>query len=212
MCEICWDSLPRLPAETCCPHCALPNHGEPCRACRLEPPPVSTAAAFASYERGTVGLVGAYKFRGFDILAEPAGRRLAALAEERGLDDCDALVPIPSTRRRNRERGYDPAVLLARAAARVLGLPLSRLLARTRDTLPQSRLPAARRAANVRGAFAASARAAGRALLLVDDVVTTGATARAAAEALRRAGAKRVDLLAFARTPEPDGFRGPEAE
>jgi ComF family protein len=212
VCERCWESLPRLSPETCCPRCALPNRGGLCPACRVERPPISSAAAYASYEGITAALVGAYKFRGFDILAEPAGRRLAALVKERGLDDADALVPIPSTRRRNRERGYDPSVLLGRAAACALSLPFRRLLRRTRQTLPQSSLPAARRAANVRGAFAASAQAAGRALLLVDDVVTTGATARAAAEALRSAGARRVDLLAFARTPEPNGLRRTEGE
>jgi ComF family protein len=155
-----------------------------------------------------IPLVLAYKFHGYDTLAAPAARRLADLARRTALDaDLDAVVPIPSTRRRNRERGYDPSLLLARSLAGALGKPLACLVARTRDTPPQSQLPARRREANVRGAFRASRRAQGLAILLVDDVVTTGATAFAAARALRDAGASRVDLLALARTPEPHDFR-----
>jgi ComF family protein len=157
-------------------------------------------------------LVLAFKFRGYDILAGPASDRLADLAWRAGLvRDRDALVPVPSTRRRNRERGYDPAGLLAEELGRRLGLSVTAGLRRIRDTVPQSSLPASRRPANVAGAFEGSPGAAGRSLLLVDDVVTTGATAFAAADALRRAGAIRVDLLVLARTPEPDDFRHPDA-
>ena len=210
VCAACWESLPRVDPGRACPRCALPDAGGLCASCLRDPFPARSAAAFAAYQDGTVPLVGAFKFRGYDLLAEPAGRRLAALAKERGLDGADRVVPIPSTARRNRERGYDPAVLLARATARALRLGFAPLLTRTRDTPAQSRLPASRRLANVRGALSASPRSRGRSILLVDDVVTTGATARVAAEALRDAGAARVDVLCFARTPALDDSRRPE--
>lgn len=174
-------------------------------------PPIARALAFGLYAGTLARIVQAFKFRGFDILAPPASARMAALAREQGLaEQADALVPVPSTSRRNRQRGYDPAGLLAEETGRRLKLPVLPALRRTRETAPQSALPAAERLRNVAGAFAASARARGRSLLLVDDVATTGATAFEAARALESAGAARVGLLLLARTPEPEDFRFPE--
>ena len=128
---------------------------------------------------------------------------MAAAARARGLDDrLDAVVAVPSTALRNRDRGYDPAALLAEEVARELGRPFRPLLSRVREAPPQSRVPASGRLANVRGAFASSPRARGLRLLLVDDVMTTGATAFEAARALGSAGASAVALLVLARTPE----------
>jgi ComF family protein len=110
-------------------------------------------------------------------------------------------VSVPLARRRRIERGYDQAALLADALARAAGRPRARrALARVRETPPQVGRSRAERARNVAGAFAASARdVAGRDVVLVDDVVTTGATADAAAQALRRAGARSVVVVALAR-------------
>jgi ComF family protein len=205
VCSACWAALPRLSAGAACPLCALPGDGSPCPACRRHPPPVARTLAFGLYAGGLKTLLQAFKFRGWDLLAAPCGARLAAAAEAASLaDGADALVPVPSTRRRNRARGYDPAALLAESAARRLGLPARALLARTRETAPQSELPAARRHANVDGAFAASASARGRVLVLVDDVATTGATLFSAARALAQAGAADIRGLVLARTPEPE--------
>lgn len=205
VCPGCWASLPRLAAYAACPRCALPGDGSPCAACRREPPPVARTLAFGLYAGGLKTLLQAFKFRGWDLLAAPCGAHLAAAAERASLaEGADALVPVPSTRRRNRARGYDPAALLAESAARRLGLPVRGLLARTRETVPQSELPAARRRANVDGAFAASESARGRVVILVDDVATTGATLFSAARALAQAGAVEVRGLVLARTPEPE--------
>ena len=203
VCRLCWSRVP-LVAEAC-PSCALPGSGR-CPACTAAPPPVTRTRALGLYRGPLREIVLAYKFRGHDLLAVPAGARLAALARGSGVsEDADAVVPIPSTPHRNRERGYDPSDLLAAETARRLRLPVRRPLRRTRETAPQSSLPAARRPSNVAGAF--SARSAAGRLLLVDDVLTTGATAFEAARALLAAGAARVDLLVLARTPEPDDFR-----
>ncbi len=161
--------------------------------------------AFGLYEGGLRALHHAYKFRGWDLLADPCGARLADAARSASLDaGADALVPLPSTRGRNRARGYDPAALLAESAGRKLARPVRSWLLRTRETTPQSELPAARRRANVDGAFAASAAVKGRVLVLVDDVATTGATLFSAARALADAGAAEVRGLVLARTPEPE--------
>ena len=205
VCRNCWASLPRLEARGVCPRCALPGDGSPCAACRREPPPLSRTLAFGPYAGGLKTLLHAFKFRGFDLLAGPCGARLAAVAHAEGLAlGADALVPVPSTRRRNRARGYDPAALLAEAAAPGLSLSVRPFLVRSRDTRPQSELPAAERRANVEGAFTASPGARGRVLVLVDDVATTGATLFSAARALGRAGAAEVRGLVLARTPEPE--------
>jgi ComF family protein len=115
------------------------------------------------------------------------------------------IVPVPLSPRRLRQRGYDQAALLARAARPARGRVLQGLLRRVRDTPPVAHLPLAERARAVRGAFAVRpaglGRLEGRDLVLFDDVVTTGATADACARALKQAGARRVDVIALARTP-----------
>lgn len=205
VCPSCWASLPRVEPGEACPRCALPGDGGACASCRREPPPLSRSAAYGLYAGGLKTLLHAFKFRGWDLLAAPCGERLAGAASGAGLArGADVLVPVPSTRRSNRARGYDPAALLAEAAARRLALPARRLLVRTRETAPQSELPAALRRANVDGAFAASEPARGRVVVLVDDVATTGATLFSAARALAQAGAAEIRGLVLARTPEPE--------
>ena len=114
------------------------------------------------------------------------------------------LVPMPITRSRLRERGFNQAAEIARVASRSLRIPCAvRALERTRDAPPQSRLGRRPRLANLRGAFRCRARLHGRHVALVDDVITTGATAHAASQALRRAGAAHVDVWVIARTPRP---------
>lgn len=112
-----------------------------------------------------------------------------------------AVMPVPLHRARLRQRGYDQALELARPLARALGVPLlDQVLTRTRATAPQSQLDAAQRRRNLHGAFEVRDRALPPAhVVLVDDVMTTGATLHAAAAALKRAGAQRVDAWVCAR-------------
>lgn len=135
-----------------------------------------------------------------------AGRLLSQLMLEACADAGRpaALVPVPLHRARLRQRGYDQALELARPLARHLRVPLcGDLLQRARNTAPQSRQQhASERHANLRGAFAAPRRAAmPEHVALVDDVMTTGATLRAAAQALHDAGVRRVDAWVCAHVP-----------
>lgn len=144
------------------------------------------------------------KYRGRRRIAGRLAELLLERAEVRELLEGATLVPVPLHPRRRAERGYNQADLLARAlATRSRAAVATGILTRRRDTPPQAGLPAARRRRNVKDAFAVPRpeRVAGRTLVLVDDVYTTGATLRACAEVLRRAGASEVRVLTLARVP-----------
>ena len=149
-------------------------------------------------------LVHALKYEGWRELAPEMGRAMAraVLPLERGPGDV-AVVPVPTTLQRMRNRGYNQARLLADALGEVLDLPVVDALQRTRGGATQVALHPSQRRANVRGVFAVradvSARLEGAHVLLVDDVLTTGATAGAAALELAQAGVSRVTLLTYAR-------------
>ncbi|HSL98175.1 MAG TPA: phosphoribosyltransferase family protein, partial [Candidatus Deferrimicrobiaceae bacterium] len=133
-------------------------------------------------------------------LAAPLGEALAERWRRAGVGG-DVLVPVPGSPDRVRERGYDHAALLASSAGRRLGLPAVPALERLRTTTAQASLDQAARAANLRGAFrcCAPASVAGRWVVLVDDVITTGATLGACGSVLVDAGAAAVSAITVAR-------------
>jgi ComF family protein len=144
--------------------------------------------------------IGAMKFDGRDDLARGLGRLLAVHSDIRALAaDCEVCVPVPLAPARARTRGYNQSAILARMIGRALRLPVRYCLRRVRNTPPQHLLGNAQRRRNLIGAFAAKGRVSG-AVLLVDDVITSGETMRAAAQALLDAGALKVIAIALART------------
>ncbi|MGH2699532.1 MAG: ComF family protein [Actinomycetota bacterium] len=145
------------------------------------------------YEAGARSLVLDLKLRGDRGAAVPLARELVAEVAARGLA-AEVLTWVPGKPRENRGRGFDHAGVLAAEIGARLGLPVAPLLTRRGKPLDQTSLGAAERWANLRGAFAAEMSPPR--VALVDDLVTTGATAAACAEALRRAGAGRVEVLA----------------
>ena len=139
-------------------------------------------------------------------MQRPLGELLAqALPRESGFD---AIVPMPLHWRKRWQRGFNQSELLAREIGRRWNLPVRALVRRKRSTVPQAGLTSAQRRKNVEGAFKAGKGAPlkGMRLLLIDDVLTTGATASACARALKRAGAARVTFLALARRDRRAAF------
>lgn len=210
LCHACAASLPWN--RYACLRCALPLPavpGEPagqvCGRCLRRPPPLDEVHAACIYGTPLDRLLPRLKFH-HDLAA---GRLLANLMATafaplplQGPAPA-ALIPIPLHATRLRRRGYDQALELARPLARQLGLPLViDVLRRGRETAPQSRLDAAQRRRNLHGAFQTTGSTTlPPHVVLVDDVMTTGATLHAAAIALRRAGVARVDAWVCARVP-----------
>lgn len=197
-CAACWASLPRISGAKCV-SCALPlPAGEICIDCLTSPLPVDWCEAWGAYRGPLERLLHALKFQRHDFLDDA----LAALLDETLRDrDFDAVVAVPMHRAKERKRGYNQAELLARALGRRIHVAcdMTLLTRQRRERATQSRLPKRDRAANVVGAFAASPRADGTSILIVDDICTTGETLRACAAALRDAGASRVCAVAVAK-------------
>jgi len=201
LCEECASSLPRaLPPR--CPRCWRPTADpELCLECLEQPSPLEGVRSTFLYQGPVRELVHALKYDGQAALAEPMARLMEADLRRQAVG-VDLLAPVPLSGWRERTRGYNQSTLLARELARLLRLPLAKdAMARSRHTPPQARIAtASERRRNVEGAFVCRDRGlAGRSILIVDDVTTTGATLEACAAALKAAGAARVRALTFAR-------------
>lgn len=202
--DLCGECAAALPwNRNACLRCALPLpvSAPACGHCLQHPPPLQQTHAALVYGFPIDRLLPRLKFHA-DLAC---GRLLSQLMLQAfaGLPRPDALIPLPLHRARLRSRGYDQALELARPLARVLRIPMfDGVLMRSRATAPQSRLDADARRRNLRGAFAVKPGASlpGH-VVLIDDVMTTGATLEAAAKVLRRAGAARIDAWVCARTP-----------
>jgi ComF family protein len=202
LCSKCADDLPRLPSPHC-PYCALPTaRGEPCGRCLAHPPYYDRTLAAFIYGFPLDKLVQSFKYGHRLALAAYFGRELARLAlASVGEMAADLVVPLPLHPTRLRERGFNQALELARPVATVLGLPLDpHICMRIRPTPAQAGLPWKKRAENMRHAFACTRDLTGRRILLIDDVMTTGASLNECAHTLKRHGAAEVSLLVVART------------
>ena len=204
-----------------CRHCAIPlpldmslglrTGAGVCMDCIAEPPPLDRAFAAVAYAYPWSGLVGRYKFGDQPawapifaaLLLQAPGARESLTA----LDATDWVVPMPLSPQRLQTRGFNQAWQLATALVRQSDTAAhadARLLLRVKDTRPQSQLKRVERLTNVKGAFAVdplrNAQVRGRRVVLVDDVMTSGASLFTAAAALKQAGALEVTAMVFART------------
>jgi ComF family protein len=202
LCAECDAELPRLSGELC-PRCALASPGGAvCGRCLAQPPAYDATVAALAYEFPADVLVQGLKFRGELALAPLLGELLAARLP-RGVR-VDFLLPVPLAPARLRARGFNQAQEIARAVAQATGARLApRLAQRTGEAPPQTDLPLAERARNVRGAFRCEERLQGAEVAVLDDVMTTGATLGELAATLKQAGAARVVNWVVARTAPP---------
>jgi len=196
LCGACKGRLERL-GNPRCERCGAPTAWpvQRCRECAGRRIAFASARAAVAYDDAAKRLVGAWKERGQRTLAELAAQLVDEVVARPG---ADAITFVPADRDRLLRRGYNPAQRLAEALGARWQLRTVPLLRRAPGRAPQKGLTLAERRRNVRGAFAAT-EAVPRTLVLVDDVYTSGATVSAAATALRKGGALRVEVVTFAR-------------
>lgn len=194
----------KLISRPFCSVCGAPfrdpaNREDRCLECIKQPPPFHRARAAAFYEGRVLDAIHRLKYQRQLIYARFLGQLLANSPAGELAAGADLLVPVPLHSRRLRTRGFNQALLLARTFAKVPLAPEA--LVRRRATQPQLRLSPEERQANVRGAFWVPdpAAVAGKTVVLIDDVYTTGATAQECARVLLQAGAGRVEVLTVAR-------------
>jgi len=213
LCTSCHADLPTI--GLCCARCALPlepTTADPgpkgpslCGGCQRRPPPFAQCRAAFRYEDPLPALIGGIKFRARLNLV----RLLGGLVADAWLTQMDAdgstspgaIVPVPLHPNRLRQRGYNQALELARVIGRRLSIPVDAACCRrTRATRAQSELEERQRLQNIRGAFTVTGTLPPH-LVILDDVVTTGATVSELARTLLHGGCQRVDVWAVARTP-----------
>jgi ComF family protein len=197
VCAACAGELPQL-TEQRCPLCAdRTTHGERCGACLKDPPAFTRTLVAYRYDYPLDRIVHALKY-GLQLAV--AGWCADQLAPLTGDERFDRILPLPLHDERLRERGFNQSGEIAKALGRRLDLPVDLTsLLRTRATPPQAELPHKERLRNVRGAFECRTDLTGQHLLLIDDVMTTGATANECARILKLHGAASVTVAVVAR-------------
>jgi ComF family protein len=206
-CALCWSRLAVL-ASPRCDRCGHPTQGRECRFCASLPPFVRAARSACWVPQPVASaIVRALKYHGWESAAQAMAERMARLAWPSDVvDERAALVPVPLAPVRQRERGFNQATLIANALGACWRVPVwDDVLVRARATSTQTRLTPGERSANVRDAFAMSSaggvreRVRGLHIVLLDDVLTTGATLNACAATLFDAGARTVSYVTFGR-------------
>lgn len=219
VCRLCRSRL-RPPPPPLCTRCGAPRlrtgrqEAGGCGECRSWPASLKAARSACVLADPARGLVHQLKYRGWSNLASPMAERMVATPLPAEADRADLVVPVPTTAERRRRRGYNQAELLAREYARRTGRRTALLLERRSATGTQTTLGPVARSANVAGAFrpvhAGALSPRGRHLLLIDDVLTTGATLGECATTLASAGAAWVGALTFARALDRRVLADPE--
>jgi competence protein ComFC len=201
LCPDCFAAVPWLTSDVCPICCAPTRLARICHRCRQTPPVLDGSRAACLFEGVARRAIHDLKYRGVRSRATLLGDLAAETLDRRPLE-IDLLVPVPLAPSRRRQRGFNQSELIARRLGERIDRPIAAdVLARTRETPPQIRRTAAERLENVADAFVCSAPGsiAGRRVALMDDVMTTGATLNACAEALKVAGAARVYAIVVAR-------------
>lgn len=205
LCTTCFSSI-RMISDPACACCGEPfdfavEKGALCGKCLSDPAPYDRACSVMVYDDASRRMITSFKYSDRTHLSIVLSQLMSARGHEL-LSACDVIAPVPLHWRRHLMRRYNQSYLLARQLAQKTGKPvMKRLVRRVRYTSQQTGLSRTEREKNVRGAFKVSARAnvKDKAVLLIDDVLTTGATIESCARALKKAGAGKVFVLTAAR-------------
>ncbi len=207
-CPVCGRYYPGGPAGNPAGSFSGSPAGRLCRECRETLPAFALARSLGPYRGELKEAIYLYKYRGYRSLADVLGPMLAGLLlEEPDFAGAGLLVPVPLSREKVEARGFNQSALLADKVGRILNLPVSSALIRIKHTASQSKLTRQARIKNVSGAFASTGNLSCPYAVLVDDILTTGATAGECAEVLRQAGVPRVGVLTLAAGVQ-DGVQG----
>jgi ComF family protein len=216
VCRACLSKPEPLAAEYFCVQCRAPfrtaaplDEDGLCGLCRRGALGFDAAYSFGFYEESLRELIHLFKYSRIQTLSKPLGRLLAiALPRDEAFD---VVVPMPLHWRKRWQRGFNQSELLSQEIGRRANIPVKNEMRRVRFTAVQAGLTRSKRRLNVSGAFRAKRRnsLAGKRVLLVDDVMTTGASAAACARALKMAGAKHITLLTLARVDRRSGIGQP---
>jgi len=205
LCDACLENMRPL-SSPCCTICCLPYEGPAgsdhrCESCLKYPPPFSRVIAFGVYTGLLREAVHRFKYEEAFYLHRPLGRLMAtAVTEKLQADLPDLIIPVPLHLKKLRERTYNQSLLLARTLGKTLKIPVkAQGLERTRPTLSQQGLKSEERKRNLKGAFSLNEEVKDKRILLVDDVLTTGTTARECSHILIKSGARDVYVVVLAR-------------
>ena len=198
-CCACWRALASI-TPPFCPQCGVPAPAieGPCGRCRTGENIFDFARSAVFFNETARELVHHLKYGGRVSLAQPIGRILEKTISEHGFS-ASVVIPVPLHRKRERERGFNQAQLIAKA----LSLPVdTNIVRRCKNTVTQTGLSRSERSRNLAGAFEVFGNVKGENVLVMDDVLTTGATMNEIAKVLKKAGAHRVEVVTFARVPD----------
>ena len=208
-CVSCWTSLTFLGGRGCTV-CGIPlaaTDSGTCAACLAKPPLIARTRAAVEYGEIARYLAIALKYGRKIAMAKVMARYMVPLLDPAASDAL--LAPVPLHRRRLATRGFNQSMLVARELGKLSGIEVSsRLIRRTRATPPLKGMSFSQRRKTVSGAFRVAGDCAGRTVILIDDVLTTGSTSEACARSLKRAGAGRVELLCWSRVVRNPIFEG----
>ncbi len=199
LCTACWKGIQKYSGPSCaiCSNPFSSEYGSLCAACMNKRPYFIRAASFGLYDNNLAIAINLFKFHGIKRLARP----LSSLLLDHDMDGIDALVPVPLSIRSLRKRGFNQSLLLAHTIARRKRVRIiADGLIKTTETPPQLGLSSKQRLKNIRGAFRSAKEFSGMRVLLIDDVMTTGATVNECSLQLLTAGAEEVSVLTLARS------------
>lgn len=198
ICTTCWLKIKRYSGPSC-RICAVPLvsvYSTVCKECLTNAPSFSVVLNYGIYSDALAEAINLMKFSGLRRLANPMGKLFLNLE----MPECNGIIPVPLSKHALRERGFNQSLLMARVISKKLKIPLYMdMLLKIKDTSPQVGLNAKERMKNLRRAFKTSGKINNLRLLLLDDVMTTGATARECSKTLMSAGAKEVIVITLAR-------------